>query len=417
MIIQSVRDRNLHQPLISTPPLKQCEVSVIVPVKDEAQTLAATLAALAHQTCLNGQPLSPLRYEIIILANNCTDESAQIARQFATAHPLLAIHVAEITLPTDRAYIGYVRKLLMDEAYGRLMSLGRSRGIIASTDGDTKVAATWIAATIAEIASGVDAVGGRILTDRQSRHALSPQARTFFLQEVGYRFLVAEMEYYIDPDPYDPLPRHYQHYGASLAVTAEMYAKAGGIPPVRTPEDEAFYQSLLRVNARFRHSLRVQVITSARASGRSPVGLANQLTKWTEMSIDSALKVEPANVVISRFRSRRKLRSLWQRALHGHQLSFQEIEPLANKLGVGDDWLLKELFRPQTFGGLFEQVTRHQQQNYPSRWPLIDIKTAIMELRQSRALRIEQGIVAFARVGVACRRHSVRSAESIEIPI
>lgn len=254
MIIQSVRDRNLHQPLISTPPLKQCEVSVIVPVKDEAQTLPATLTALAHQTCLNG-------------------------------------------------------------------------------------------------------------------------------------------------------------------VTAEMYGKAGGIPPVRTPEDEAFYQSLLRVNARFRHSLRVQVTTSARASGRSPVGLANQLTKWTEMSIDSALKVEPANVVISRFRSRRKLRSLWQRALHGHQLSFPEIEPLANKLGVGDDWLLKELFRPQTFGGLFEQVTRHQQQNYPSRWPLIDIKTAIMELRHSRALRIEQSIVAFARVGVACRRQSVSSAESIEIPI
>ncbi|MCY7336912.1 MAG: glycosyltransferase family 2 protein [Chamaesiphon sp.] len=388
MIIQSVRNRSLHQPLISTPPLKQCEVSVIVPVKDEAQTLAATLAALAHQTCLNGQPLSPLRYEIIILANNCTDESAQIARQFARAHPLLAIHVAEITLPLDRAYIGYVRKLLMDEAHGRLMSLGRSRGIIASTDGDTQVAATWIAATIAEIASGVDAVGGRILTDRQSRHALSPQARTFFLQEVGYRFLVAEMECYIDPDPYDPLPRHYQHYGASLAVTAEMYAKAGGIPPVRTPEDEAFYQSLLRVNARFRHSLRVQVTTSARASGRSPVGLANQLTKWTEMSADSALKVEPADVVISRFRSRRKLRSLWQKALHGYSLSLKEIELVASKLGVSNDWLLDELLLSQTFGRLFEKVIHHQQTTYPIRWQLIDVKTAIMELRHSRSLRI-----------------------------
>jgi hypothetical protein len=138
--------------------------------------------------------------------------------------------VAEITLPPDRAYIGYVRKMLMDEAYLRLMSLGRNRGIIASTDGDTEVSATWIAAILAEIGSGVDAVGGRILTDRHSREALHPQAKSHFLQEVGYRSLLAQIEFHLDPDPYDPLPRHYQHYGASLAVTAEMYAKAGGFP-------------------------------------------------------------------------------------------------------------------------------------------------------------------------------------------
>ena len=391
MIIQSVNAKNLSKPLISTPPHPQCKVSVIIPVKDEAQNLTATLTALAGQTELDGQPLCPHQYEAIVLANNCTDNSAAIARQFASKHPQLAIHVAEIALPPERAYIGYVRKLLMDEAYNRLMSLGHRHGIIASTDGDTRVAPTWIAATRAEMANGADAVGGRILTDRQSRHQLSPQARTFFLQEVGYRFLVAELEYHLDPDPYDPLPRHYQHYGASLAVTAQMYAKAGGLPPVRTPEDEAFYQSLLRVNARFRHSLRVQVTTSARATGRSPVGLANQLTKWSEMAGNSALKVEPVAAVASRFRSRRKLRLVWQKLAQGQQLPLPEIESLAHKLGVNNDWLLSELFRPQTFGRLFEKVTQHQQQSYLGRWPLIDVKTAIMELRQSRVTRFKSG--------------------------
>ncbi len=390
MIIQSVGARNLSKPLISTPPNEQCEVSVIIPVKDEAQNLTATLSALAGQTDLDARPLCPRQYEVIVLANNCTDNSAAIARQFARKYPDLAIHVAELTLPPDRAYIGYVRKLLMDEAYNRLMSLGHQRGIIASTDGDTRVAPTWIAATRAEIAKGVDAVGGRILTDRHSRHELPTQARTFFLQEVGYRFLVAEMEHYLDPDPYDPLPRHYQHYGASLAVTAQMYAKAGGIPPVRTPEDEAFYQSLLRVNARFRHSLRVQVTTSARATGRSPVGLANQLTKWSELSSDAALKVEPVEAIVSRFRSRRKLRLVWQKLAQGQHVSLAEIEPLATKLGVAQDWLLHELFCPQTFGKLFEQVMQHQQNSYLSRCPLVDVKTAITELRQSRAIRLGQ---------------------------
>ena len=385
MIIKSVDARNTQKWSLPVPPLPQCEVSVIVPVKDEAQTIVHTLSAFANQTCLNGQPLDPLSYEIIVLANNCTDDSAQIARQFAKQHPRLALHVAEVTLPPERAYIGYVRKLLMDEAYRRLMSLGKGQGIIASTDGDTQVATTWIAATIQEIAGGVDAVGGRIITDRHSRQALSPQAKTCFLQEVGYRSLVAEMEHYLDPDPYDPLPRHYQHYGASLAVTAEMYAKAGGIPPVRTPEDEAFYQSLLRVNARFRHSPLVQVTTSARASGRSPVGLANQLRKWTEMSIDSTFKVEPAAATISRFQSRRKLRLLWQRLAYGYSyphLATPEIALLAHKLAVSTDWLLDELVRHPTFGGLFEQVTQRQHHIWLSRWQPIDVQTVIMDLRQ-----------------------------------
>jgi Glycosyl transferase family 2 len=381
-IVEPISTRTDRSALIGVPPLPQCQVSVIIPAKDEAQTISATLTALANQTDLNGQPLNPLTYEIIILANNCLDESAAIARQFAQQHPDLALHVAEVTLPPDRAYIGYVRKMLMDEAYLRLMSLGHSRGIIASTDGDTEVSATWIAAILYEIGSGVDAVGGRILTDRHSRQALHPQAKSHFLQEVGYRSLVAQVEFHLDPDPYDPLPRHDRHYGASLAVTAEMYAKAGGLPPVRTPEDEAFYQALLRVDARFRHSPLVQVTTSARVSGRSPVGLAAQLRKWTAMSEGSILKVEPAAAMIAWFQSRYKLRSLWQRLLSGSKISVHEVEPLAGKLGISANWLFDELVQHYTFGKLVDRVTQYQQQSYLNHWQPIDVKVAIGELRQ-----------------------------------
>jgi hypothetical protein len=149
MFTESIGVKNSQQLSICVPPLPQCDTIAlaepllwrIVPVKDEAQTLAATLTALAHQTDLHGKPLSPLGYEVIILANNCTDRSAAIlhgrgsanAREIAKRHPLLALHVVELTLPPDRAYIGYVRKLLMDAAYCRLMSLGKPQGIIAVT--------------------------------------------------------------------------------------------------------------------------------------------------------------------------------------------------------------------------------------------------------------------------------------------
>jgi len=42
--------------------------------------------------------------------------------------------------------------------------------------------------------------------------------------------LLAELEGWLDPDPADPLPRHHQHFGASLAVTVDAYRRAGGLP-------------------------------------------------------------------------------------------------------------------------------------------------------------------------------------------
>ncbi|WP_334999881.1 glycosyltransferase family A protein [Nostoc sp.] len=381
-------DKDFSQPLVKIPPSPHCEVCVIVPVRNEAQTLAATLTALIHQVDLEGQLLDPRRYEIILLANNCSDDSADIARTFAQQHPDIVLHVVEKTLPPAEAYIGRVRQILMDEAYRRLCSLGRTRGVIASTDGDSQVSPTWIAANLYEINCGADAVGGRILVERAGRADLDPYARACYLREVGYRYLITELETYLDPDPYDSFPRHYQHYGASLAVTAEMYALAGGLPAVRTPEDVAFYRALVRVNARFRHSSLVRVVTSARQIGRTNVGLANQLSKWIEMGRQQQpFVVEPAGAIETRFVARRQLRVMWGCALNGYQPSHHGVVSLAEMLGVSSQWLVQKLSQPYTFGQLFEQVEERQQseETWASRWKYVEIEQAIGDLR----LRLE----------------------------
>ncbi len=228
---QSISSQSCSEYLVQTPPLSECEVCVIVPVRNEAETLTATLTALSKQIDLTGKPFASKRYEVILLANNCSDDSAAIAHHFARQHDLV-LHVVEKTLSSSEAYIGRVRKILMDEAYRRLESLGRKQGIIASTDGDSEVAPTWIAANLHAIAAGADAVGGRIMTNRSDRACLDPYARACYLREVGYRYLIAELESYLDPNSNDPFPRHYQHYGASLAVTAQMYKQAGGLPHI-----------------------------------------------------------------------------------------------------------------------------------------------------------------------------------------
>ena len=370
--------------LVQVPPSPYCEICVVVPVQNEAEILKDTLSALANQADLEGNPLEPKRYEIIVLANNCEDDSAAIARRFADQHPDLALHVVEKTLPAVNAHIGWVRKRLMDEAYYRLMAIGCDRGVIASTDGDTRVDSIWIAATLHEIACGADAVGGRIVTDGRDRAALAPYARICHLREVGYRFLVAELEAYLDPDVFDPLPRHFQHYGASLAVTAEMYGRAGGMPLVRTSEDVALYDALMRVDACFRHSPLVQATTSARQIGRAQNGLADQLSKWTVMGHQKEpFWVESAAAIATRLRARYDLRSIWQQMLYGYEPTTKEVALLADRLGIADDWLLEELLQSRFFGELFEQVEQRQKQEeiWQQRWTHQKIEQAIHDLR------------------------------------
>jgi glycosyltransferase involved in cell wall biosynthesis len=158
-----VRLPDFTQSLVQTPMLKKCEMSIIVPVRDEVATLTTTLAALAHQVELDDSTLRRDRYEIILLANNCCDHSARVAREYADSHPDLNLHVVEKHLSIAEAHIGRVRQMLMDEACQRFRRQGGrvgKRGVIASTDGDSQVSPTWIAAILHEIAQGADAVGG-----------------------------------------------------------------------------------------------------------------------------------------------------------------------------------------------------------------------------------------------------------------
>ncbi len=376
-----------EQYLVRVEPLDQCEVCVIVPVRNEADLLERCLKALACQIDFQGKPLDYRQYEVILLANNCTDDSAAIARRFAQQNPDFRLHVIEKTLPSSEAYIGRVRQMLMDEAYYRLAHLGlaglsKKHGVIASTDGDTQVSPTWIAATQLELSRGVDAVGGRIIADSTSCEALDPQVKMRYLRGDYYHQLMVELEAYLDATPHDDWPRHAQHYGASLAVTAQMYKKAGGMPAVKTPEDVAFYQALLSVGARFRHSPLVQVTTSARQTVRVEGGFAAQLNAWETMGQQKAFLVESAHAIETRFTTRQHLRDLWRRILNGYRHSAKDVATYANTLGVSTQWLWAELIQPQSFDLMFERVETRQQQDglWQKRWPLVNLEEAIADL-------------------------------------
>ena len=375
---------HFSEPLVDRSPLETCEACIVVPAREESVRIEKCLSALVRQVDPDGRPIDPVKYEVIVLANNCHDETAARARAFGVQHPCLVLHVVEINFPPERSYVGCARKLLMDEACRRLFLLGRPGGVIASTDADSFVDPGWIAGIMREVDAGADAVGGRIVADRDERLLLHPSAELTYLQQVAYDFLIAELEDLIDPDPFDPFPRHFNHIGASLAVTAGLYAQIGGLPDVLEDEDKELYKAILRSGARFRHSLDVRVTTSARLDGRVERGFSAGLRHFGRLGQQSRpMLVESVAASEIRLRARRALRELSREVQLNRPLTSCQVRRVARSLGISDSWLWHEIYRPQTWGHLIERVELRQKAEgeWEQLWPPMFLEKAVAALR------------------------------------
>jgi hypothetical protein len=371
-------------PLVERPPLATCEACIVVPARDESARIEKCLSALVRQLDSTGVPIDPGRYEVIVLANNCCDETALRARAFGRRHPEFVLHVVEIYFPPEKSYVGCARKLLMDEACRRLFLLGRPNGIIASTDADSFVDRAWIAGIIQEVEAGADAVGGRIVADRGERVLLHPSAEIAYLRQAAYGFLIAELEDLIDPDPFDPFPRHFNHIGASLAITAALYTRIGGLPDVLEDEDKELYKSIVRVEGRFRHSLDVRVTTSARLDGRVEHGFSAGLRHFGDLGRQAQpLLVESVCASEIRLRARRAIRELRQQPQLKQPVTSSHVKRVARSLEISGVWLLHEFFQRQPLGELMERIDLQQKAEgeWERSWPPIFLERAVASLR------------------------------------
>jgi hypothetical protein len=367
-------------PLIAISPAPRCAASVVIPARDEEGAIEGTLRALGEQRDLGGEPLAPDTYEVILLANNCRDDTAAVARSWAERNAAFALHVVELDLPPGTAHVGTARRIAMNEASRRLFSLDRPRGIIATTDADTLVAPTWIAETRREVALGAEAVGGRILVAARERRAMALRVRNRFLRNVGYHALANEVLARIDPRPADPWPWHEQFFGASLAITARAYRAVGGLPALPSGEDAALAEALRRANIEIRHSPAVRVHTSGRLDGRAPAGLAALLASWSGLTTDDQYqRVPSAADVVVRATSLRAARDLWQSARMSRDVCSGELAVLADHAGVPEAWLGQAILNSACIGLLLSEIDARA---FWRRTPeLVDVRVGIDQLR------------------------------------
>ena len=274
-----------------------------IPARDETSRLPDCLNALAAQ---QGGVLAGTA--VLLLANNCRDDTAGLARRLAPGLPFPLL-VVEAVLPPDRAHAGGARAAAMDAAAALLGEA--PEGVLLSTDADARPEPGWLAANLAELAAGADAVAGAVLPDPLEVASLPPALRRREAAEVCYAALLDALAARLDPIAHDPAPAHGTHSGASIALRLPAYRAVGGVPLVPRGEDRALFRALDRIDARIRHSGAARVLVSCRLDGRAGGGMAETLRHRLadpEAPVDDRL--EPARDAWRRFRVRRALRRL-----------------------------------------------------------------------------------------------------------
>lgn len=279
--------------------------AVAIPARDEADQLPSCLDALAHQRSAHGQAVDPSCVAVLVFANNCTDATARVARDFAPRVPFRLV-VAEAALPADRAHAGGARRGAMDAAAALLDD---PRAALLSTDADGRAATDWLAAHLAALAAGADAVAGAFEPDAEEVARLPAALRAREAREAAYAALLDELAWLVDPDPNDPWPRHGIHSGASMALTLDAYRRIGGLPVVPVGEDRALFDAVRRAGLRVRHCPAARVTVSCRLVGRAAGGMADTLfRRGLDATAPTDPRLEPVIDAMWRFRCRRVFR-------------------------------------------------------------------------------------------------------------
>jgi cellulose synthase/poly-beta-1,6-N-acetylglucosamine synthase-like glycosyltransferase len=351
----------------------QASFVVAIPVRDEEERLPACLRALAQQRDWLGRSISPRLIRVVVFANNCSDQSASVARALAECWSL-NIRVLEARLPPEAAHAGAARRAAMDLAEAWLVEGGDKDGVILTTDADSQVAPNWIATNLAAFEAGAEAVLGRIALDDDCKLLPDVLHRRGALED-AYESLLTELSWLLDPLEHNPWPHHATISGASLGVTRAAYNRVGGLPRVPLGEDKALIALLSRQDARIRYCPAVHAITSGRTHGRAPGGVADTLavrSREPEAFCDDAL--EPFRTAFARAAWRRRLRRLYG----------------AGRLALNQGWPLRLLIPSGGVNGVIQAPT------FGAAWAIIEDRSPLFARRLLRPAELP-GQLSIAR--------------------
>ncbi|MBV9852387.1 MAG: glycosyltransferase [Armatimonadetes bacterium] len=144
LLLAAARSRRADSPISE----ENVSFAVVIPAHDEELVLASTLESLG------GQCYPPDRYEVVVVADNCTDATTSIARAHGAT-------VLERSHATERG-----KGHALQWALTRLLARPRPVDAFVIVDADTRVAPDFLAQMAARLAAQTDARGMAALQGR-----------------------------------------------------------------------------------------------------------------------------------------------------------------------------------------------------------------------------------------------------------
>ena len=284
--------------------------AVAIPVRNEAHRIVACLDALAAQRDVEGWPFPLGHIHVVLLFNNCSDDSYALVKNHLARWPI-AITAHAVTLPSRLCHAGHARWLANHVALHALPP----DGVLFMTDADSRVPSGWISCYTTLIRSGCDAVAGMAVLSPDDHEDIPASLMHRSALEERYACLLDELESAIDPLPHDPWPRHYSASGANMAVRASTARTLDDFPDMPCGEDSQLIAALERADHRVRHDTRTRVFTSGRLFGRAAGGKADTL-RYRVLVPEAACdeRLECAQAAYRRATLRVGLRTIWQQA-------------------------------------------------------------------------------------------------------
>jgi glycosyltransferase involved in cell wall biosynthesis len=226
-------------------------VAVVIPACNEETLVSQALHAVrraAREAYAHLGVRAP-RVEIVLVADDCHDATARLARE------VVGVRVLEIRASA----VGAARAAGIELALETLRTtgdIGAESIWIANTDADSVVPPHWILDQARIAADGTDVMVGTV----------RPNFDDLTDEQIGHWH-----------NTHTPGQPNGHVHGANLGVRASSYLAAGGFHSQAEHEDVELVRRLELCGARLRAADSCEVLTSGRQSGRTPGGYAGFL--------------------------------------------------------------------------------------------------------------------------------------------
>ena len=280
-----------QESLISEPIDPNCGIIIVIPCHNEPN-LTDTLESLL--TCTNTTNL----VEVIVVVNEKLEnddhelhkQNLQTISDFdqwkldlKESH--ITFHLIEaLDLPKKTAGVGLARKIGMDEALRRFVSIDVN-GTIACLDADCRVSKNYLVA-IEEDFNQSNAGLGEMHYEHPFQHENDEGLKKGI---INYELF---LRYYVEGLKFAGFPNAIQTIGSCMLVKASTYAKHGGMNKRKAGEDFYFLHKIIPHEV-FKEVKTATVYPSCRVSDRVPFGTGKAQQDWLDQEEQEYLTYDP----------------------------------------------------------------------------------------------------------------------------